>query len=153
TKTAVVGVCPSGTTDPDVLGRLRLGHQGVTGFEITPAADASFLNCSGLADQSSMPKWLKALASFVLPKPAYAKTMFAGGVGGLADAFSPFGPVDPELKFAGGVGGLADAFNAPRDPSATPGLPSTNPPARGAPTAAPSLNRAPGSRVNTVGPD
>jgi hypothetical protein len=149
TKTAVVGVCPSGPIPPDVLARLRLGHQGVTGFEITPAADASFLDCSTTVGQSSMPKWLKALASFVLPKPAYAKTMFAGGVGGLADAFSPFGPVDPELRFAGGAGGLADAFNMKRDTIGAPGL-SDSPPTRGAPMPAPTFNRAPGVRTNTV---
>lgn len=148
TKTAVVGVCPAADVPTSVLARLRLGHQGVTGFEITPAADASFLDCSTTVGQSTTPKWLKALASLVLPKPLYAAKLFAGGVGGLADSFSPFGPVDTQLSFSGGAGGTLTEFK--KTPSGTSRLPSTSPSTSRAPQAAPSLSRAPGARVNTV---
>ncbi|MDQ2665860.1 MAG: hypothetical protein M3Z05_07600 [Gemmatimonadota bacterium] len=98
TQPAVVAVCPSISVPTDVVGRLRLGHQTSTGFEITPAADGGFLNCSGIA-ASRKPGWLRQLAQFVLPQPLYAATTFAGGgVGGLASEFSPFGPVDPQLS-------------------------------------------------------
>ncbi|MEP6620724.1 MAG: hypothetical protein ABJE47_15475 [bacterium] len=120
TKPVVVGVCPSASVPSDVLARLRLGHQASGGFEITPPADASFLDCTGVA-QSKTPGWLRALASLVLPRPAYAATLFAGGVGGVATEFSPFGPVDPELRFAGGVGGTATEFTrTPKPPTVAP---------------------------------
>src|SRR5262249_3979235 len=34
TKAAVVAVCPDASVPASVLGRLRLGHQAITGFEI-----------------------------------------------------------------------------------------------------------------------
>jgi hypothetical protein len=110
-----VAVCPAPGIDPVILGRLRLGHQSsVNGFEITPAAPADFLTCSGSISIGSakgrLPGWIRSLASLVLPKPLYAKMRFAGGVGGLASEFSPFGPVDPVLSATGGVGGLASEF-------------------------------------------
>jgi hypothetical protein len=71
--------------------------------------DASFLDCSTSTAQSRTPGWLRALASLVTPKPLYA-TMLSGGIGGLATEFSPFGPVDTELRMAGGVGGTATEF-------------------------------------------
>ena len=111
-KPVTVAVCPTGVTDPVVRARLRLGHQAAAGFEVTPAADASFLDCSGIASaKSSMPGWVKSLAAIILPRPLYAQLAFSGGVGGSASEFSPFGPVDPELSFSGGVGGSASEFN------------------------------------------
>ena len=105
TKPAIVGICPSSSIPAAVLSRLRLGHQSsVNGFEITPPANASFLNCSGIAS-SRMPSWLRTLASAVLPRPLYAATMATGGVGGVASEFSPFAPVDPLLNFSGPVNG------------------------------------------------
>ena len=109
-KPAVVAVCPSGDIAPDVRARLRLGHQPAAGFEITPAADGSFLDCSAIASASRLPSWVKSLANLILPKPLYARFRATGGVGGSASEFSPFGPVDPELRAAGGVGGTASEF-------------------------------------------
>ncbi len=129
-KPVTVAACPTGVTDPAVRARLRLGHQGAAGFEVTPAADASFLNCAGIASsQSKMPEWVKSLASIILPRPLYAQLAFSGGVGGSASEFSPFGPVDPALSFSGGVGGSASEFNkitTPRDTLKAPTSPSTN---------------------------
>src|SRR6185437_4637909 len=73
TKPAIVAVCPASTVPSDVLGRLRLGHQATTGFEITPAADGGFLDCSTSTAESRLPEWLQKLASIVLPTPLYAK--------------------------------------------------------------------------------
>ena len=109
-KPAVVAVCPPANIPAAVRDRLRLGHQPSGGFEITPQADGSFLDCSGVASSSRLPSWLKALASLVLPKPLYARLRATGGVGGSATEFSPFGPVDPELRVSGGVGGTATEF-------------------------------------------
>ena len=130
-KPVTVAVCPTGVTDPVVRARLRLGHQSsVSGFEITPTADGTFLNCAGIASsQSKMPEWVKSLASIILPRPLYAQLAFSGGVGGSASEFSPFGPVDPALSFSGGVGGSASEFNkitTPRDTLKAPTSPSTN---------------------------
>jgi len=140
TKPAVVGVCPASSVPAEVLDRLRLGHQAAVGFEITPTADASFLDCSTSTVESRVSGWMQRLASFFSPKPAYAKTMRAGGVGGLVSEFSPFAPVDAQLFFGGGVGATVTEFKArPMDNTTTPKLP-----------AAPLLSRTPGARVNTV---
>ncbi len=109
-KPAVIGVCPASNIPADVLARLRLGHQATTGFEITPAADASFLDCSTSTAQSRIPEWVHRLASLFMPTPLYAKPPFAGGIGGLASEFSPFAPVDPVLSLSGGIGGTATEF-------------------------------------------
>ncbi len=116
----IVAVCPSATIPADVRSRLRLGHQSaIHGFEITPDADASFLNCSGIASiESKLPGWVGRLASLVLPKPLYARMRFSGGVGGTAEEFSPFGPVDTQVDFSGGVGGTATEFQRAPAPSA-----------------------------------
>jgi hypothetical protein len=115
----IVAVCPSATIPADVRSRLRLGHQSaIHGFEITPDADASFLNCSGIASiESKLPGWVGRLASLVLPKPLYARMRFSGGVGGTATEFSPFGPVDTQVDFSGGVGGTATEFQRAPEPS------------------------------------
>lgn len=127
----VVGVCPSATVPDSVLGRLRLGHQASAGFEVTPAADASFLNCSGAvasADGDKLTGWVRSLAGLVLPRTLYAQMEFGGGVGGTVTEFSPFGPVDPELSFGGGVGGTVTEFI--RVPAPTPVSP-MSPPTKG----------------------
>lgn len=125
----VVGVCPSATVPGSVLGRLRLGHQASAGFEVTPAADASFLNCSAAvasADGDKLPGWVRSLTGLVLPKTLYAQMEFGGGVGGTVTEFSPFGPVDPELSFGGGVGGTVTEFiRVPAPTPASPMSPST----------------------------
>src|SRR5205085_12036141 len=97
TKSAIVAVCPAGSVPPNIVGRLRLGHQAATGFEVTPPADASFLDCSTTVGASKTSNWFKRLASLVVPKSLYAATTMldGGGVGGVATEFSPFGPVDP----------------------------------------------------------
>ncbi|MEO7082904.1 MAG: hypothetical protein ABI442_18670 [Gemmatimonadaceae bacterium] len=127
-KQVIVAVCPPPDLDPVIRARLRLGHDAVAGFEITPAADASFLTCSTSigAAPSAMPTWLKALANAVLPKKAYARiTMLAaGGVGGTAGEFSPFDAIDPDVSFSGGVGGTAGEFSiSPRGPARLPTTP------------------------------
>ncbi|HWH50253.1 MAG TPA: hypothetical protein VN651_01820 [Gemmatimonadaceae bacterium] len=149
TKPAVVAVCPASSISPEVLGRLRLGHQATTGFEITPAADAGFLDCSTSTAQSRLPEWLQRLASIVLPTPLYAKPPLSGGIGGLASEFSPFAPVDPVVSFAGGVGGTATEFQ--RRPSGDslrfPSSAST--PSNGSPSS-PTFSRTPGPRLADV---
>ncbi len=109
-----VAVCPAAGIPDSIASRLRLGHQaapGVGGFVVTPPADASFLSCVGYASAPSrIPNWVQKLASLVMPKPLYARMTLSGGVGGTAEAFSPFGPVDPVLNYSGGVGGTAEAF-------------------------------------------
>jgi hypothetical protein len=112
TQPAIVAVCPSISVPTDVVGRLRLGHQTTTGFQLTPAADGGFLNCSGIA-ATRKPGWLQQLAQFVMPQPLYAATtMFGGGVGGLASEFSPFGPVDPQLNVTSTVDPACTAMEA-----------------------------------------
>lgn len=110
TQPVVIGVCPSPDVPDDVRARLRLGHQATTGFEVTPEADASFLACPTSTALDHLPRWLRTLASIVLPRPLYARTRAAGGVGGTAGSFSPFAPVDPQVSLSGGVGGTAGTF-------------------------------------------
>ena len=149
TKPAIVAVCPASTIPSDVVGRLRLGHQAAAGFEITPAADGGFLDCSTSTAESRLPEWLQRLASIVLPTPLYAKPPLSGGIGGLASEFSPFGPVDPEVSFAGGVGGTATEFQ--RRPS-TDSLrfPAASPSQSKAAAASPTFSRTPGPRLADV---
>jgi hypothetical protein len=118
TVPVTVAVCPAAGIPDSIRNRLRLGHQATAGFEVTPAADGSFLNCSSIASSgSALPGWLRALASVVLPKPLYARMRASGGIGGTATEFSPFGPVDPVLSFSGGIGGTATEFQrAPASP-------------------------------------
>ncbi|MDE3127317.1 MAG: hypothetical protein KGL38_04880 [Gemmatimonadota bacterium] len=123
---AVVAVCIPASlgVTADVFARLRLGHQASTGFEITPPADPSFLGCpTSVASASKLPKWLRDLASLVLPRPLYAGTMMyaTGGVGGSAINFSPFGAVDNGLYATGGVGGTAINFQRAPSASRAPG--------------------------------
>ena len=149
TKPAIVAVCPGSGIPPEVLNRLRLGHQGIVGFEITPAADGSFLDCSTSIAQSHLPAWLERLASLITPTPLYAKPpLSAGGIGGTATQFSPFGPVDPVLTFAGGVGGTATQFQ--RSPSDSLRFPSSAPSQSKTPSASQSLSLATAPRSNTV---
>lgn len=112
TKPAIVAVCPTGAMPTEVRERLRLGHQASSGFNITPAADGSFLPCTTSTAQSRLGGILHNVASLFLPRPLYAAVTrrFYGGVGGTASEFSPFGAIDPELSFAGGVGGTAGEF-------------------------------------------
>jgi hypothetical protein len=143
TKPAVVGICPASSVPAAVQGGLRLGHQAAAGFEVTPSADGSFLDCSTSTAQSRVSGWVQKLASFFIPKPLYAKTMSGGGVAGLVTEFSPFAPVDAELFFGGGVGATVTEFKAqPIDSATTPRLPKV--------PVGPSLSRTPGARVNTV---
>ena len=123
----VVGVCPAASVPASVLSRLRLGHQAIGGFDVTPDADASFLDCAAAvanASTTKLPGWARSLAGLVLPKVLYAQEFFGGGVGGTVTEFSPFGPVDPELSFGGGVGGTVTEFI--RVPAPTPLSPTTS---------------------------
>jgi hypothetical protein len=122
TKPATVGVCAQGVIPPEVRARLRLGHGLKTaeeatdyqGFEITPAADASFLQCANevaVVPSSIGSRLWSRVSSLVLPAKAHAyQEAFGGGVGGTVTEFSPFAPVDPELNFGGGVGGTVTEF-------------------------------------------
>jgi hypothetical protein len=136
TKPAIVAVCPSSSVPLSVVGRLRLGHQAVNGFEITPPADGSFLNCNG--STASAPTGVRGLlasiVSLVSPKSLYAATFFGGGVAGLATEFSPFGPVDPELSFRGGVSGTLTEFKTGPSRGARNGLPTLEEPGAGSMT-------------------
>jgi hypothetical protein len=109
----IVGICAATGIPSDVLARLRLGHgTGVTSSEITPAADAGFLNCANApayVASNDLPAWLRGLGEWLLPQKAYAFRA-GGGVGGSAEEFSPFAPVDAELSATGGVGGSAGEF-------------------------------------------
>lgn len=110
TQPVVIAVCPSPDVPDEVRATLRLGHQASTGFEVTPPADASFLTCPTSTALDHLPKWLRTLASIVLPRPLYARARASGGVGGTAGSFSPFAPVDTKLSLSGGVGGTAGSF-------------------------------------------
>lgn len=148
----VVAICPSGAIPPNVRARLRLGHQKTSGFEITPPADASFLDCpTSTASASALPKWIGKALSLVMPKALYAaaEPMFFGGVGGTASEFSPFAPVDIELSFAGGVGGTAGEFkkSGPTKPGITP-----TDPTRTFGGSMPSIAFAPGTMASIVLP-
>ena len=126
----VVAVCPS-AVPADVRARLRLGHQAVAGFEVTPPADASFLSCpASNAMNYTAPSWLRTLASLVLPQELHATAVRigTGGVGGSAGEFSPFAPVDPLLSFTGGVGGSAGEFLLLPVPLAAPAASSSTAP-------------------------
>lgn len=148
TKPAIVGVCPSANVPAEVLERLRLGHQASTGFHITPAADAGFLDCSTSTSQTKSPGLLQRLASIFTPKPLYAKTtLFGGGIAGTVTEFSPFAPVDGEISMRGGIAGTVTEFRAvPTDSIASPTPRPTLPRKPGQVE----LLRTPGGRVNTV---
>lgn len=130
-RPAVVGVCATGAIPAVVLARLRLGHGAAGGFEVTPAASASFLSCPtpAVANAGATPLW-KRLANAMLPRQLHAfQQEFGGGVGGTVTEFSPFAPVDPQLEFGGGVGGTVTEFirvPAPGAPS-TKGVPLNRP--------------------------
>jgi hypothetical protein len=149
TKPAVVAVCASGVP-ADVFGRLHLGHQAVTGFEITTPADGSFLDCSQSTAQSWVPNWLQRLASLVLPTPLYAKTLeAAGGVAGSVTEFSPFAPVDDGLFLSSGVGGSVTEFQRlPGRDSLSLRMPLPTTPKDA--VKAPSKSLTPRDRLNTV---
>jgi hypothetical protein len=111
----VAAVCAANGIPADVLARLRLGHGlNPTSSEITPPADASFLNCANAPQLSevrpgALPAWLRGLGDWLLPQKVYAFRS-GGGVGGSAEEFSPFAPVDVELSASGGVGGSNGEF-------------------------------------------
>lgn len=115
-KPVIIGLCAPISLDETLRARLRVGHGAAAGFEITPAADASFLDCSTAYAAAEIRGGLSGLlgqvSSLFTPRVAFAATeyFYAGGVGGLAREFSPFGVVDPMLSYAGGVGGLAREF-------------------------------------------
>ena len=146
TKPAIVAVCPSPSVPASVLPHLRVGHQASTGFELTPRADGSFLNCQSIA-QSRVPEWVRRLASYVMPRTLYAKQIDAergGGVGGTSTEFSPFGAVDEELR-SGGVGGTSTEFlPAPVTP---PTVGSTR---RASPRVSASSSLTPSARTNAL---
>lgn len=123
TQPAIVAVCPSVSVPTDVRARLRLGHQASSGFEITPAADGSFLTCGAATAQSRIPGWLRNVASLIMPKPLYAAAFEVGGIGGSVTELSPFDAVDPVLSFAGGIGGsVTELIRVPDDSVLPPGV-------------------------------
>jgi hypothetical protein len=112
-KPAVVGICASGVIPQEVRDRLRLGHGKSTGFEIAAPAEAGFLDCENLTDEPETVGVLSRLGRLLSPKPLQARARFArgGGVGGTVTEFSPFAPVDTELRSGGGVGGTVTEFS------------------------------------------
>ena len=103
TQPVVVAVCPATSVPDSIRQRLRLGHGASAGFEITPPADASFLNCPASTASNESPSLLRMLANLVSPRDLHAANvrLGTGGVGGSAGEFSPFAPVDPVLNFGG----------------------------------------------------
>lgn len=117
TKSAVVGICASGVIPQEVRDDLRLGHGAASGFEIAEQADASFLDCENLVDEqvsrSGMRRAFDAVLDFVQPTKLHARNaMFfrGGGIGGTVTEFSPFAPVDINLRSGGGIGGTVTEF-------------------------------------------
>lgn len=116
TKPAELGVCASGVIPTEVRERLRLGHGKASGFEIAAPAVADFLDCENLtgeeeevADAGVFTK----LARLLMPKELHARSAMyfrGGGIGGTVTEFSPFAPVDPELRSGGGIGGTVTEF-------------------------------------------
>jgi|GEM_PF-5272918 len=149
----IVAICPDASVPASIRGRLRLGHEKSNGFEITPAADASFLNCPAPTNLGFLPGWANKALSALMPKTLYAaiagkSEAFVGGVGGTASEFSPFDPVDPILEFAarGGVGGTAGEFTT--RPTRKAGL---TPQVSAAPTGdLASVIASPGAMANTL---
>lgn len=125
---AIVGVCPNpalltGFTDAELdalLARLVLGHQRSDGFTVLPPVPLPAemtLDCGdtdnvGALRASLGGRILGSLASVLLPGELHAATIRkgVGGVGGSTSEFSPFGPVDSELRLTGGVGGSTSEF-------------------------------------------
>jgi hypothetical protein len=108
-----IGVCQvPNFTAPD-FGRLKVGHNGATGFEILPLAPASFLSpqaCEalvtiGAANRSggllgmALRGWSRFADHVLLPQYAQATVVGTCCLGGTTKNFSPFGAVDT-LVFA-----------------------------------------------------
>ncbi|HKS05554.1 MAG TPA: hypothetical protein VJR92_04500 [Gemmatimonadaceae bacterium] len=111
TQPVVVAVCADPGIPADVRARLRLGHDADAGFEITPPANADFLQCPTSIAQTGLRGFFGRLANLVLPKVLYARQDdFSGGVGGTAGEYSDFGPIDPNAGLSGGVGGTAGEY-------------------------------------------
>ncbi|HVH39697.1 MAG TPA: Ig-like domain-containing protein [Gemmatimonadaceae bacterium] len=113
TKPAVVGICADGVIPQEVRDRLRLGHGKSTGFELAAPADAGFLECENLTDPVPVIGTLGKLARLFMPKELHARSaayFIGGGIGGTVTEFSPFAPVDPELRSGGGIGGTVTEF-------------------------------------------
>jgi hypothetical protein len=111
TQPVIVAVCADPGIPADVRARLRLGHDAAAGFEITPPADAGFLQCATSVAQTGLRGLIGRLANLVLPKVLYARQEdFSGGVGGTAGEYSDFGPIDPNAGLSGGVGGTAGEY-------------------------------------------
>jgi hypothetical protein len=97
----LVGACQSQTLPDSVVQRLRIAHNVTTdSIQILPYAYAPFLDCTSVSLRSTNPLanlamagW-HALTSLIGPAPLLAA---AGGVGGTAKTFSPFGAVDTLL--------------------------------------------------------
>ena len=104
-KPAVVGICPAASVPTAVRATLRLGHDASYGFELTPPADAGFLNCPAALARAEQPSGFGRVLALFAPRNAWAATFSAGGVGGTVTELSPFAPVDESVSLSGGVGG------------------------------------------------
>ncbi len=107
TKPVVVAVCADPSVPSSVRPRLRLGHEASYGFELTPRADGSFLNCPAAIARAESKNLGNRILSFFTPRSAWAGSfdLDAGGVGGTVTELSPFDLVDESVSFSGGVGG------------------------------------------------
>lgn len=99
---------------PDsIFRRLRIGAQHESGFEVTTHTNPpSSLDCAA-AQARLRAKAIESGASASIIGDDGSGLEARGGVAGLADNFSDFGVVDPEITARGGVGGMADNFRPP----------------------------------------
>lgn len=139
----VIAICVlmPNSVPQEVFDRLRIAAQHASGFEVTdPAAPPVSLSCGssasprlqgGAATGQRLPGTVGGVAPAIIGDDGSGMAE-RGGVGGLADNFSDFGVVDPQISARGGVGGLADNFR----PRGGISLSLNNPPAGCSPVSA-----------------
>lgn len=106
---AICVLTPASMPD-SVFNRLRIGAQHSSGFEVTaPSAPPSGFECTAEAIRKRARSTGSGASASIIGDDG-SGLVERGGVGGLADNFSDFGVIDPEISARGGVGGLADNF-------------------------------------------
>lgn len=111
---AICVLTPASLPD-EVFERLRIGAQHANGFEVTPTAEPpSTLDCAAAATRRRA-EAARAGGNAQIIGDDGSGFVERGSVGGLADNFSEFGVIDPEISARGSVGGLADNFRPGKD--------------------------------------